>query len=129
LKLGLLTAIGTGVAGATKSGSALNDPDAASTVRLLRKVSYALALGELSSTLFRVNQADEKVVVGVLIIAVVSTHITFGLDVRKTGFNLIAALFLLVVAVYRVAQCFSTNPDSAARSDAAFWILMVLFEL
>jgi hypothetical protein len=35
----------------------------------------------------------------------------------------------LVVAVYRVAQCLSTNSDSAARSLAAFWILMVLFEL
>jgi hypothetical protein len=69
------------------------------------------------------------VVVGVLILAAISTHFTFGLDVRKTGYNLLAAIPLLVVAVYRVAQCFSTSPDSAARSDAAFWVLMVLFEL
>jgi hypothetical protein len=69
------------------------------------------------------------VVVAVAIFAIISTHISFGLDTRKTGYNLLAALPLLVVAVYRVAQCLSTNPDSAARSLAAFWILMVLFEL
>lgn len=67
--------------------------------------------------------------VGIAIFTIVATHLTFGLDVRKTGFNLILAVLLLVVAVYRVAQCFSTDPDSAARSLAAFWILMVLFEL
>jgi hypothetical protein len=69
------------------------------------------------------------VVVGVLIVAIVATHFSFGLDVRRSGYNLVATLPLLVVAVYRVAQCFSSNPDSAARSDAAFWILMVTFEL
>ena len=68
-------------------------------------------------------------VVAVCIFAIISTHITFGLDTRKTGYNLLAALPLLVVAVYRVVQCLSTDPDSAARSLAAFWILMVLFEL
>ena len=68
-------------------------------------------------------------VVAVCIFAIISTHITFGLDTGKTGYNLLATLPLLVVAVYRVAQCLSTNPDSVARSLAAFWILMVLFEL
>jgi hypothetical protein len=51
------------------------------------------------------------------------------LDTRKTGYNLLAALPLLVVAVYRVAQCVSTKSDTAVRSLATFWILMVLFEL
>lgn len=68
-------------------------------------------------------------VVGVSILAIVSTHVHFGLDVRKTGYNLALALVLLVVAVYRVASCFSTDPDSPARSLAAFWVLMILFEL
>jgi hypothetical protein len=69
------------------------------------------------------------VVVAVCIFAIISTHFSFGLNTRKTGYNLLAALPLLVVAVYRVAQCLFTNSDSAARSLAAFWILMVLFEL
>ena len=72
---------------------------------------------------------DDEVVVGVTIFAVVSIHVTFGLDVRKTGFNLLAAVPLLVVAIYRIIQCLTTDPNSPVRSLAAFWILMVLFEL
>jgi hypothetical protein len=65
----------------------------------------------------------------VTIFAIISTHFTFGLDVRKTGYNLFAAVPLLVVAIYRVLQCLSTDPKSPVRSLAAFWILMILFEL
>lgn len=67
-------------------------------------------------------------VLGISVITMLATHVRFGLDVRKTGYNLLLAVLLLVVAIYRVAQCFS-SPGSGARSLAAFWILMVLFEL
>jgi hypothetical protein len=59
LKLGLLAAIGTGVAGATKTSSAINSADGAHTVQQLRKVSYALALGTSLSPLVVRVYADE----------------------------------------------------------------------
>ena len=51
LKVGLLAAIGTGVAGAAQTSSAFDNEDGVETVRKLREVSYCLALGMSSSLL------------------------------------------------------------------------------
>lgn len=45
LKIGLLAAIGTGVAGAAQVSSAFNSQSGIDTVKSLRKVSYILSLG------------------------------------------------------------------------------------
>lgn len=45
LKIGLLAAIGTGVAGAAQVSSAFNSESGIETVKNLRKVSYILSLG------------------------------------------------------------------------------------
>lgn len=45
LKIGLLAAIGTGVAGAAQTSSAFDSQSGIDTVRMLREVSYCLGLG------------------------------------------------------------------------------------
>jgi hypothetical protein len=69
------------------------------------------------------------VLIGVGLLALIATHFQFGLDARGTGFLLIPACSLLIVAVYRVAQTFASDPNAVSRSKAAFWVLQILFEL
>jgi hypothetical protein len=83
------------------------------TIVDLREASYVLSL----------------VVVVIAILAIVRTHFRFGLNVRGTGFLLIPAACLFIVAVYRVVQAFSHNSADAVRSSAAFWVLQITFEL
>jgi hypothetical protein len=45
LKVGLLAAIGTGVAGAAQTSKAFDSQDGVNTIKTLRQVSYCLALG------------------------------------------------------------------------------------
>jgi hypothetical protein len=46
LKIGLLAAIGTAIAGAAQTSSAFDSQDGIDTVRQLRRVSYILSLGK-----------------------------------------------------------------------------------
>lgn len=48
LKVGLLAAIATGVAGASKTSDAFNSQDGIDTVKHLRQISYCLSLGTSS---------------------------------------------------------------------------------
>jgi hypothetical protein len=57
LKIGLLAAIGTGVAGAAQVSSAFDSQSGVDTVKSLRKVSYILSLG--TSLLFLTIIANE----------------------------------------------------------------------
>ena len=65
----------------------------------------------------------------VALFAIVSTHFSFGLDARRTAYLIPLILALMVVSIYRLAQTYSTDPDAAIRSAAAFWILQMVFEL
>ena len=65
----------------------------------------------------------------VALFAIIATHFSFGLDARRTAYMIPFILALIVVALYRLIQTYSTNPDAAVRSAAAFWILQMLFEL
>lgn len=113
LKIALLVAIGTAIAGASKISGALDDPSELDTVKSLRKVSSIVAFGVSVVALF----------------AIIATHFSFGLDARRTAYMIPFILALIVVALYRLIQTYSTNPDAAVRSAAAFWILQMLFEL
>jgi len=112
LLLALLAAIGTAAAGGGLTSQAFDSQAGINKVKSLREASYCISLA----------------VVVILLFAIVSTHYRFGLDSRRTLYILIPGLSLLIVAVYRVAQVFSTNPNSAARQLATFWVLQIFFE-
>jgi len=115
LRLTLIAAIGTAIAGAAQTSNAFSNPsDTASvnTVRQLREASYILSLA----------------VVAVAVFATILTHFSFGLDARRTAYLLVPSGCLIIVAVYRVVQTYTSNPSAPARSIAAFWILQILFE-
>ena len=61
--------------------------------------------------------------------AIIATHVTFGLDARRTIFLIPVDLCLIIVSVYRLVQTFSTSSTDRIRSPAAFWILQMVFEL
>ena len=65
----------------------------------------------------------------ITVLAIIATHVIYGLDVRRSGYLMIPAACLIIVGVYRVVQTYTKNPSAAARSDAAFWVLQILFEL
>lgn len=65
----------------------------------------------------------------IALFAIVSTHFSFGLDARRTAYLIPLIVALIVVSIYRLVQTYSTDPDAAVRSAAAFWILQMVFEL
>ncbi|OCF32389.1 hypothetical protein I316_06059 [Kwoniella heveanensis BCC8398] len=112
LKLAILAALCTALAGSGMISDALKNTDKLNTVKTLREASNVLSVA----------------VVVVLVISTVLTHTRFHLDTRGTIFILGISANLLIVAVYRVVQTFATDPSAAARSLAAFWILQMVFE-
>jgi hypothetical protein len=113
MHLGLLAAIGTAIAGSALVSSALTDGSNLSTVIDLRRASACISLA----------------VIGITGLAIIQTHFRFGLDARRTGYLLIPTVCLLIVAIYRVVQVFTTNPDATVRKLPAFWVLQITFEL
>jgi hypothetical protein len=69
------------------------------------------------------------VVALVILIAVVLTHFRFGVDVRRTMYLLFNAVGLVIVSVYTVVRNESHDFSAFVRSNTAFWVLQVLFEL
>ncbi|EIW68889.1 hypothetical protein TREMEDRAFT_31245 [Tremella mesenterica DSM 1558] len=113
LKIVLIVTIAISAASGALVNQAFKSADGVQKVKTLRETGYILSL----------------VVVGLAIFAIVYTHLHFSLRTQQTGFLLIPACCLLIVAVYRVVQTYQTDPDAASRSTAAFYILQVLFEL
>ncbi|KAK1925272.1 hypothetical protein DB88DRAFT_483378 [Papiliotrema laurentii] len=113
LKYALLAAIGTAVAGASMISSALNDSSTMSTVISLRKASAILSFSVAAITL----------------LAILSTHVRFKLDARRTAYLVPLSCCLIVIAVYRLVQIYSTDPSATIRKPACFWVLQMVFEL
>ena len=65
----------------------------------------------------------------ILLFSIVATYTKFRLDARRVALLATLDIPLCVVSVYRVAQIFSTDPNSGARSAVAFWILQIVMEL
>ncbi|WVO18014.1 hypothetical protein L204_105712 [Cryptococcus depauperatus] len=107
LRIGIIAAIATAIAGSSEIGDALNDPSQMDDVNLLRRA----------------------IVVILAVLATILTHIQFKLATRGTVWLLCAEACLFVVAVYKLAQFESNDPSSPARSRVAFWILQMTFEL
>lgn len=112
LQLTLLASIGTAIAGGALTSNAFQSQSGMDTVKNLRHASNILSL----------------VTIAVATFALIATHFKLQMDIQRTGYLLIPALSLLIVAVYRVAQTFENNPNSSARTLAAFWVLQILFE-
>jgi hypothetical protein len=104
----LLAAIITAVVGSSMTGNS----NSTSLVKTLRRVSYILSLA----------------VVIVTLVGVVYTHFHFSCRTGPTLLLIAVSALCLVVAVFRVAQIYSTNPDAPVRSRAAFYILQVTME-
>lgn len=118
--------IAAAVSGAITS-KAFDSDSARLAVKALRELSYVLSLGE-----FTRRPGDRKLtaaVVTFLVFVTIWSHFHFGLSQVKTLYLLLPVMCLLVVASYRVAQTFESNPASAGRSKAAFWVLQITFEL
>nr|ODN98555.1 hypothetical protein L204_02518 [Cryptococcus depauperatus CBS 7855] len=113
LRIGIIAAIATAIAGSSEIGDALNDPSQMDDVNLLRRASMIISL----------------IVVILAVLATILTHIQFKLATRGTVWLLCAEACLFVVAVYKLAQFESNDPSSPARSRVAFWILQMTFEL
>ena len=113
LRLCLLAAIGTAIAGGALTSSAFDSASGIATVRSLSQASYCLSL----------------VVVVIAVLALVLTHFSFGLDATRTVYILAPATCLFIVAIYRVVQKFTTDASAPVNSIAAFWILQITFEL
>jgi len=112
MRISLLAAIGITIAGSALVSSAISNPNQLDTVKALREAGYVLSLA----------------VVGVLLVALVFTHVEYGLAIVKTGYILLPACCLVIVGVYRVIQVFTNNASAPVRSDTAFWILQITFE-
>lgn len=69
------------------------------------------------------------VVVAVSFVATFLTHLHFSLTLRATMWLYSLEACMIIVTVYKLAQFESRDPDAAARSIVAFWVLQVLFEL
>ncbi|WWD16629.1 hypothetical protein CI109_101058 [Kwoniella shandongensis] len=67
-------------------------------------------------------------VVLLLAFVIIFTHFYFALSVSRLLHLLIPTCCLIVVAVFRVVQSFTTNPDAPVRSVAAFYVLQLFFE-
>ncbi|KAK8861452.1 hypothetical protein IAR55_002271 [Kwoniella newhampshirensis] len=113
LHIVVIAAIGTAVAGAASINGAVNDPSKLGTVKDLRKASMILSV----------------VAVIIIFLATIHTHLKFHLDTRGTTWILTTTACLIVVAVYRLVQTYSTDPHAASRSLTAFWVLNMTFEL
>ncbi|ORX33490.1 hypothetical protein BD324DRAFT_684197 [Kockovaella imperatae] len=87
-------------------------PNLLQVVRILREISYILSLG-ISS---------------LLLVLVIVTGKVFKLPVIRTAFLVSLAAGMVTTGAYRVAQTYSVNPDSPARSLAAFWVLQISVE-
>ncbi|ORX35680.1 hypothetical protein BD324DRAFT_642887 [Kockovaella imperatae] len=113
LKLALLAAVATAIASACMISGAVYDPAKVNSLKALRLSSYALALG----------------VAGLVFVMLVVTHFLYKLDTRRSAYLFFIGACLVIVASYRVAQESSNNRNSPARSDVAFWVLQITFEL
>ncbi|WWD16636.1 hypothetical protein CI109_101066 [Kwoniella shandongensis] len=113
LEVIVLGAIGTAVIGSALISNALKDPSKLNTVKDLRRASVILSVAA----------------VVILFFATIGTYHKFHLDTRGFLWILTTSACLIVVAVYRLVQTFSTNPDAIVRSFAAFWVLSMTFEL
>jgi hypothetical protein len=118
------------VSGAFDSESMLN------TVVALRHASYILSLGTFGSVfasaigIHRSVFTDTDVAVVVLqTLAITRTYFHFGTSNRKTAYLLAPLICLVIVAIYRVAQTYASEPSSPIRSLSAFWIMQITFEL
>ncbi|ORY29509.1 hypothetical protein BCR39DRAFT_531841 [Naematelia encephala] len=112
LRLLLIAAIATAIAGSSLISSALNDSSELSTVRQLRQASAILSM----------------VTVVITALSVIVTHVHFSLDARRTVYLLIVAACLIITGVYRVVQVYNHDMTAPVQSKAAFWILQILFE-
>ncbi|WRT65598.1 uncharacterized protein IL334_002543 [Kwoniella shivajii] len=112
LKFTVLAAIGTAIAGSALISNAIKNPDQLNTVKHLRQASNVLSFGAVT----------------VVAIAAILTWRRFTLDTRGTAFIVLTSACLIVVAVYRMVQTFSTNSSAPVRSRAAFWGLQMVFE-
>lgn len=113
LRLSLLATIIISVVGSARINSVISNPSLATSVQNTRKASYILSL----------------VVAGLAMFALITTTRRFGLAINGSMYIGAIGVCLIIIGVYRVVQVYSTNPHSAARSSAAFWILQILFEL
>lgn len=108
-QLVLLAAVITAVVGA----SMMSYDTSTTTINALRRVSYILSM----------------VVVVITLLGVVYTHFHFTLNTRGTAFLVWVCAVCTICSVYRIVQIFSTNPDSAVRSHAAFYVLQAAMEV
>ncbi|WVW80032.1 hypothetical protein I302_102005 [Kwoniella bestiolae CBS 10118] len=113
LKLTLLAAIITAIVGSSMISQALGSDYYMSVVKSLRHASSVLSFC--------------TVVIAAL--AAILTSVKFSLDKRGTIFILSTAGCLIVVAVYRMVQNFTTDHDAPVNSRVAFWVLQMVFEL
>jgi len=112
IRMCLIAAIALTVAGSAMISSAISDPSKLSEVKTLREAGYVLSLA----------------VVGVLLVALIGTHVSFGLAINGTLYILVPTCCLIIVGVYRVVQVFTNNSSAPVRSTAAFYVLQITFE-
>ena len=98
-------------------------------VHRLRYATCALSLGEFNHGVLVISIDRNLGVLAVGIFAILITHFRFGLDSRRTGFLLIPTAFLSIVQIYRLIQSLTYNPSAAVRSNSAFFVLQISFEL
>jgi hypothetical protein len=118
------------VSGAFDSGSMLT------TVIALRHASCILSLGMFclvyasSIGIHRSVVADiDMAVVALQTLAISRTYSHFGTSNRRTAYLLAPLICLVIVAIYRVAQTYASQPSSPIRSLSAFWIMQITFGL
>lgn len=115
------------VSGAFDSGSML------SMVSAVRHASCILSLGMFclvyasSIGIHRSVVADIDMAVVALQSLAISSH--FGTSNRRTAYLLAPLICLVIVAIYRVAQTYASQPSSPIRSLSAFWIMQITFGL
>ena len=59
----------------------------------------------------------------------VSSHLVYRLDIRKTSYILLVLLPLTITSIYRLVESVSWGRNPLIWTKSAFWILQITFEL
>lgn len=127
---GLLAAVAMTVAAGVMISDAIDQGTGVQTIINLRHASYITSLSEYKHEHEHERHADSPaVIVGCILFALLICFAAYRTSVKQTLYLLIPICALLVVAVYRVVQTYTTSPSAAARKLSTFWILQITFEL
>ncbi|CED84358.1 hypothetical protein [Phaffia rhodozyma] len=113
LRILLIVSIATTVVASSLISSALSKPSVIDNVRTLRKVSAIVTL----------------ITIVILLFAAIRVNMAFPVSRKGTVYIVAVTMCLMVIAVYRTEQTFSTGNTNSTAARAAFWICQMLFEL